>query len=217
MGVALGILSLVCAVAGERLVTLVFPDPPPPILQNKDSGPLTAADMAAAAAEYAGYWKGELSRRLEEKGYGDETKCFEDAYESSARRLRRWVKMAYGEEAADEDAESGVSRDDREPSSPASGVGVGEADVGGGASWRGWSGHVTVDFSGRTERQKWLAGVFRDVGLFGGIAALVLGVLAWVRREDSRAAVAAGILGGLGMLWSSLSRAAALLLSACML
>lgn len=73
--------------------------------------------------------------------------------------------------------------------------------------WTGLGSRFKTNFSGRSDRQKNLLGIFDNFGLYGGVVAIVFGVLGWVRKENFRLCLAAGIFGGIAIIWMHLAMA----------
>lgn len=231
LGVFLGALALIAAVLGDRLTLLIYSEPPPALLQTSDARDATAGDVAAALAAYGDDVTDRVGEKLREKGYERSGELLERGFTRGRKELKRLWYGADAEdetEAAISADHDGAALDARAPDSveaavdgeapqmaePAEPPEEGEANTpeqrpppesgaaGKGDKWQGLANRFRLDFSGRSERQIWLGGLFLHIGLFGGVAAFLLALLGWLRREDGRAAAVAGILGFVGMAWA---------------
>lgn len=212
-GLIVGVSSLALVFVGGDIAKHIYPDPPaPPLLTRRDMTPINEGEIRDAVVDFAAEVAAESSRKV-----ADATV---ETGKKTARGIWSRVKRLTGEEDAESategETEAGsaveISGDDNiltaeedegqlanEPTETKADLSA-EAppEKGGKLGWR----DVTVNIiNPGSPEQKRLVGWFEKATLLGGLAALLLGMVGWIRHEDQRICVCAGFVGVLAMAW----------------
>ena len=228
IGLIVALLALAFIFVEEDIAKSIYPDPPPsPLFTRKDMSPIEEGEMKDAVVEFAADIASSSSRKL-----ADATV---ETGKKTARGLWDKVKGLAGEEApaegdtADADGktvsearnageEAGTAvKEPKQAETPGAAVSapaIPDSEKKEGLSWR----DVKINIgSSVPAEQKRLRELFGKATVLGGLAALALAMAGWIRREDQRICICAGIAGVLAMAWVYLMTAIAIAIVAVIL
>lgn len=211
MGLVVGILSFVLLFTGEDIAKSIYPAPPPPaLLTRKDMTPLAEGEIKDAVVDFAAEVTAESSRKI--------AAATAETGRKTARRIWDTVKGWTGGDGEDSEESSSVPQPEAVAAPETSGEKTDEKDGANGVADLAPSGSeeaaeaATAGLRWRDVKinlidpgspdQKWLVGIFEKSILLGGLAALVLAMAGWIRRENQRMCICAGIVGLLAMAWA---------------